>query len=361
MRPAQLASPPMSADPLQSLFVFGCSHHSTPIEVRERFTLAPEQADALRHNLIQTPGLHECLVLGTCNRTEIYGLARSPQLLPDLEQAFCSELGIDPDDFQQYAYRHHNLDTLQHLCEVSAGLDSQMVGEPEILGQVKDAYASAKAAQSVGPVLSRLFEKSFQAAKAARTQTGINRGHVGIGNIAADLSNRIFGQLHHCRALLLGSGEVGTATAQALASRGVADISVSSRTLENARKLAHKLGGAAIDFSIFSAQLHRFDIVVSSTAAPGHILTAETIRQALRQRPGKPVFLLDLAMPRDIDPAVHQLDNLYLYNLDDLSAMANENLAQRKAEIEKARRILKAQAWTLWLQLRRRTRANAHG
>ncbi len=346
----------MSADPLQSLFVFGCSHHDTPLEVRERFTLSPDQADALGQNLRQLPGLQECLVLGTCNRTEIYGLAQSRDHLPALEQHFCNQREIENSDFQKHAYRHHNLDTLQHLCEVSAGLDSQMVGEPEILGQVKDAYARAKTAQSVGPILSRLFEKSFQAAKAARTQTGINRGHVGIGNIAADLSNRIFGRLDQSRVLLLGSGEVGAATAQALASRGVADISVSSRTLENAQKLARQLGGAAIDFEDFPAQLHRFDIVVSSTAAPGHVLSFETVQEALRKRAGKALFLLDLAMPRDIDPAVHPLDSLYLYNLDDLSAIANENLAQRKAEIEKARRILKAQAWNLWLQLRRRTR-----
>ena len=210
-------------------------------------------------------------------------------------------------------------------------------------------------ARCTGPVLNRLFEKSFQAAKSARTQTGITKGQVSIGNVAVDLANRIFGQVKNSRVLLIGSGEVGELTAQALKSRGVADISVTSRTFENAHKLAHQFGGAAIDFEDFVNQLHRFDIIISSTAAPGAILTPETIRKALKQRRARPLFLIDLAMPRDIDPAVEDVDNVYLYNLDDLSTIANENLALRKAEIDKARTILKAHAWNLWLQLRRRT------
>ncbi|ADE55431.1 glutamyl-tRNA reductase [Coraliomargarita akajimensis] len=345
----------MAEDALQSLFVLGCSHHRTPLEVRERFALSKRELSELQEQLQKTPDLRECLILGTCNRLEIYGLGSSPTVVDTIRDAFCARHAISPQLFDQYAFRHTNLDVLQHAFEVSTGLDSQMIGETEILGQMKQAYAEAKAAQSTGTVLNRLFEKSFQAAKAARTQTGITKGQVSIGNITVDLASRIFGQLKRSRVLLLGSGEVGELTAQALKSRGVADITVSSRTFENAHKLAHQFGGAAVDFSDFVNQLHRFDIIISSTAAPGSILTPTVVQDCMKQRPGRPIFLIDLAMPRDIDPAVDNLDNVYLYNLDDLSTIANENLELRKGEIDKARKILKAQAWNLWLQLRRRT------
>ena len=345
----------MSDYALQSLFVLGCSHHKTPLEVRERFALTSAQTHELQAALKAMPELQESLVLSTCNRLELYGLAESPEIVTRVRDLFCHKHQVSIELFQQHAFRHSNLDVLQHAFEVSTGLDSQMVGETEILGQIKSAYAEAKSARCTGPVLNRLFEKSFQAAKSARTQTGITKGQVSIGNVAVDLANRIFGQVKNSRVLLIGSGEVGELTAQALKSRGVADISVTSRTFENAHKLAHQFGGAAIDFEDFVNQLHRFDIIISSTAAPGAILTPETIRKALKQRRARPLFLIDLAMPRDIDPAVEDVDNVYLYNLDDLSTIANENLALRKAEIDKARTILKAHAWNLWLQLRRRT------
>jgi len=229
-----------------------------------------------------------------------------------------------------------------------------MVGETEILGQLKQAYTAARDAQCAGNVFTRLFEKSFQAAKAARSQTAITRGQISIGNITVDLASRIFGKLDKSRVLLIGSGEVGEKTAQALKSRGVGDISVSSRTFENAHRLAHSLGGSAIDFEDFKSQLAHFDIIIGSTAAPGTILSREVIEATMEQRPERPCFLIDLALPRDIDPSVEAVENVYLYNLDDLSKIANENLTARTAEIEKAREILKKHAWNLWLQLRRR-------
>lgn len=345
----------MSDDALQSLFVLGCSHHRTPLEVREHFAINSADAKALQDELNQLEEIRECLVLGTCNRLEIYGYAERPEVIDAVRDAFCKRHDIEPKLFEQHAFRHTNLDVLQHAFEVSTGLDSQMIGETEILGQMKDAYADAKAAKCTGTVLNRLFEKSFQAAKAARTQTGITKGQVSIGNVAIDLASRIFGNLKNSRVLLLGSGEVGELTAHALKNRGVTDISVSSRTYENAHKLARDFGGAAIDFDGFVSQLHRFDIIISSTAAPGCILTPAALKQSLRKRPAQPLFLIDLAMPRDVDPNVDKLENVYLYNLDDLSTIANENLAQREGEIDKARSILKAHAWNLWLQLRRRS------
>jgi glutamyl-tRNA reductase len=342
-------------DSLQSLFVLGSSHHQAPLEVREQLALNSGAVNALQLQLIEAGVMRECLVVNTCNRLEVYGLANPGAGTEDTIRNYLSRAqGVSRQLLDQHSCWHSNLDVLQHTMEVCAGLDSQMVGETEILGQMKSAYAAAKAAKVTGPVLNRLFEKSFQAAKTARTQTGISRGQISIGNVAVDLACRIFGKLDQSRVLLLGSGEVGEKTAQALKSRGAADISVSSRTYENAHRLAHELKGAAIEFDDFVDHLHHFDIVIGSTAAPGALLSKAVIRAAMQARPERPLFLIDLAMPRDIDPAVENLENVYLYNLDDLSSIANENLAARHSAIEEARKILKAQAWNLWLQLRRR-------
>jgi glutamyl-tRNA reductase len=342
------------SDLLESFFVLGISHHSTPLEVRERFALTGPQAQTLQEQLNAQTGIRECLILNTCNRLEIYALADSIDQMEPVRDFFCQKQNLPVELFRQYAYSQKNLEALQHVLEVSAGLDSQMVGETEILGQLKQAYQRAREAHCTGNVLNRLFEKSFQAAKAVRSQTGITRGQVSIGNVAVDLACRIFGKLDRSRVLLLGSGEVGEKTAQALLSRGVGDISVSSRTFENAHKLAHALGGAAIDFDNFTAQLGHFDILICSTAAPGALLSREVLARTMRQRPERPCFIIDLALPRDVDPKVETVENVYLYNLDDLSSIANENLQARKDEIESARHILKKHAWQLWLQLRRR-------
>lgn len=342
------------SDVLESLFVLGISHHTTPLEVRERFALSATQALELQKQMSEQSGIRECLILNTCNRLEIYALADSIDQMEQVSEFFCQKQRLSSELFRQYAYSRKNLEALQHALEVSAGLDSQMVGETEILGQIKQAYHNAREAKCTGNVLNRLFEKSFQAAKAARTQTGITRGQVSIGNVAVDLACRIFGKLDHSRVLLLGSGEVGEKTAEALLSRGVSDISVSSRTFENAHKLAHRLGGAAIDFEDFAAQLDHFDIIICSTAAPGSVLSRGALIQCMRLRPERPCFIIDLALPRDVDPAVEKVENVYLYNLDDLSRIANENLEARKSEIDAARNILKKYAWQLWLQIRRR-------
>lgn len=342
-------------DLLQSLFVLGSSHNEAPLEVRERLALSPEKIQALQESLLQDGSIRECLVINTCNRLEVYGLANSNEGIEEMVRGqLCKAQSVSRELLDEHSFWRTNLDVLQHALEVSSGLDSQMVGETEILGQMKEAYAQAKKANTTGTVLNRLFEKSFQAAKSARTQTGITRGQISIGNVAVDLANRIFGKLDKSRVLLLGSGEVGEKTAQALKSRGVADIAVSSRTYENAHRLAHELKGSAIDFEDFTGQLQHFDIIIGSTAAPDFILSKETIRKAMQARPEEQLFLIDLALPRDIDPAVEELENVYLYNLDDLSKIANENLTARKAEIERAREILKGHAWNLWLQLRRR-------
>ncbi len=349
----------MIPDPLQSLFVFGTSHHESPLAVRERFAFSEEDRRSFLERVRAQGRVRECLVLNTCNRLEIYGLADDPDVRAHIGELVCTCKGLSSSLLERHAFWHTNLAVLQHLFEVAAGLDSQVVGETEILGQLKQAYEAARSCGYTGKVLNRVFEKSFQAAKAARTQTGITRGQVSVGNIAVDLAARIFGRIDRSRVLLIGSGEVGEKTAQALKSRNVAAISVTSRTFETAHRLAHSLQGAAIDFADFRAQLHHYDILISCTSAPGLVLDRKTIAAAIARRPERPAFVIDLALPRDVEPALERMDNVYLYNLDDLSAIANENLELRRGEIEKARSILKAQAWTLWLLLRRRALAES--
>jgi len=340
---------------LQSLFVLGSTHHEAPLEVRERLALTPEHAATLQQELYALEDMRECLVVNTCNRLEIYGLANSPYIEDIIRTHLCARNRVSRELLDAHSFWHTNLDVLQHAFEVSAGLDSQIVGETEILSQMKRAYARARKTKCTGVVLNRLFEKSFQAAKSARTHTGIAQGQVSIGSVAVDLANRIFGHLRDSRVLLIGSGAIGQQTAQSLKNRDVTDITVASRTFKNAHTLAHQLQGAAIEISDFPALLQRFDIVISATAAPQLILDRALVEAALKQRPERPLFLIDVALPRDIDPEVDTLENVYLYNLDDLSGIANENLQSRKANIERARTILQGHAWQLWLQLRRRT------
>jgi len=339
---------------LEALFVLGASHHEAPLEARERFALAPAEAESFEREAAALEGMRECVVVNTCNRLEAYGLADDLSVEPALRALFHRRLGVERDFIQNHFVLRTNLAALQHALEVCSGLQSQMVGETEILGQMKAAYARAKANDATGKTLNRVFERGFQAAKTARSRTAIGQGQISVGNIAADLAERIFGRLEASRVLLLGSGEVGEKTARALQNRGATDVTVSSRTFEKAKAVAHRFGGAAIDFEDFRSQLPRFDIVVASTSAPEAIVSRASVERCLAERPERAMFLIDLALPRDIDPEAESMDNIYLYNLDDLSAIANENLQSRRAEIEQARELIQRSAWQLWLNLRRR-------
>ena len=243
------------------------------------------------------------------------------------------------------------LDAVQHLVEVSAGLDSQMLGETEIFGQVKAAYAAAQAGGTTGPVLNRVFQKGFQAAKHVRTTTAITEGQVSVANVAVELALNIFGGLADTRILLLGAGDIGEKTAKAFQSRGAAALTVASRNLERAMELATSLGASAMPFEQREARLAEFDVVVCATSAPDLVISLAATRAAMHRRPARPLFFIDQALPRDVDPAVADLQNVFLYNLDDLAKIAEENRAAREAEIAKCRAIVAAKADALWRQV----------
>lgn len=331
-------------------FVFGSSHHEASLQVRERLAIAQSKMDGLYRTLLGEARWQECLLLNTCNRVEIYGVSDAAGGHNPQEQIleYLSRLhGIEAQEIREHSFWLTGEQAVLHAFEVAAGLDSQILGETEILGQVKDSYAEASRISATGPILNRVFQKSFQAAKWARTHTGISRGNVSIGNVAAELAGRVCGRLEDTSVLLLGTGEVGEKTAQALLSRGARGVTVVGRQQEKALALAESLGGSAASFATLARLLPQADVVIGATSAPTAVLTFPMVVAAMHQRPERPMFLIDAALPRDIDPSAQSVANVYLYNLDDLAGIANENLKARQAEEAAARQALAARARTL--------------
>ena len=334
--------------PAPTLFLIGASHHTAPIELREKLALGTDKLPALASRLRAVTGLREFAVLNTCNRVEVYGVAETPATLDALQDALCEVHTVPRAAYAAIRTRSSAAATIAHLIEVSSGLDSQMLGENEIFGHVKDAYAAAQAAGSAGPILNRLFQKAFQAAKAVRSSTAITVGQVSVANVAVELALTIFGNLADTRVLLVGAGDIGEKTAKAFLSRGAAALTVSSRTFTRAMELAQQLDASALPFENFSHHLADFDVIVCCTAALGTILEMEAVRLAMKQRPAQPLFLIDLALPRDIAPEVATLANVFLYNLDDLATIARHHLAARTAELARARALVAERTAALW-------------
>lgn len=330
------------------LQLVGASHRSAPAELRQRITLDETRRDELYARLGSLQEISEVVVLSTCNRVELYAVASTGEASHALRAHYCAVTGLEPATLPEHGFAHAGEAVARHLMEVCSGLDSQMVGEPEILGQVKQAYALASSRGTAGPVMHRLFQKAFQAAKLVRTQSSIGTGQLSLGNIAVDLARRIYGDLGRSRVLVVGSGKVGAAVARSLKKRGAQSLVVTSRTAGRSDKLAAEVQGQAIPFADFPARVPESDIIVCCTAAPGLVLTREVVAHAMARRPGRPLFLIDLAVPRDIEPAAAKVANTFLYNFDDLAVLSNENLKGRMSEIDDCRRVLAERAARLW-------------
>jgi glutamyl-tRNA reductase len=333
------------------LFVIGATHHRAPLAVREKLSLSQQTAAELRAELATIAGLKEYAVLSTCNRVEFYGVASNPETPALVTAAFCARQQFAVSEFEKIRLDLRDRQAVQHLLEVSAGLDSQMVGETEIFGQVKDAYAIAQARGSTGPVLNRVFQKGFQAAKHVRTTTAITAGQVSVASVSVDLALTIFGSLKSTRILLMGAGDIGEKTARAFQSREAAAITVASRRFERAMELATALGASAMPFEQCENRLSEFDVIVCATSAPGTVVSLAATKAALQKRPAQPLFFIDLALPRDVEPAIADIPNVFLYNLDDLAKIAEENRAAREAELTKCREIVSTKAEALWRQV----------
>ncbi len=334
-----------------TLFLIGASHRTTPLELREKLALTEEKMTTFHGRLGALAGLREYAVLNTCNRVEFYGVAESPDAIERLQGEFCGFQGFSPEDFARIRKQAAGPDVIRHLLEVSSGLDSQMLGENEIFGQVKEAYAAAQQRGTVGPVLNRVFQKAFQAAKHVRTETAITEGQISVANVAVDLALTIFGELSAARVLLVGAGEIGEKTGKAFQSRGAGSLTIASRTLGRAMELATTFGATALPFEHVSGHLAQYDIVVCSTAAPHAVIRTDEVVAAMRKRPAQPLFFIDLAMPRDVEPDIAKLTNVFLYNLDDLAKIAEENRAARAAKVDHARSIISGKAEQLWRQV----------
>ncbi len=332
------------------LALVGLNHRTAPVEIREKFTL-PECLPEGPESTPLTGPVCEALALTTCNRVEILAVSEGEDPVPHLIQNWAEQVGDTQINLKPHMYIYRGLDAVRHILRVASGLDSMILGEPQILGQLKDAYRSAAEKGATGLILNRLMHKTFSAAKRVRTETGIGEGGVSVGYAAVELARRIFGDMRECTAMLVGAGEMAELAAFNLRNAGARNILVSNRTPARAEELAERFQGTALPLEDIPKRLAEADIVIASTGAPHLVVLAEDVKAALKIRRNRPMFLIDIAVPRDVDPIVNDLDNVYLYDIDDLRDVVDVNLAQRKEEAEKAMDIIEEETETFgrWL------------
>jgi glutamyl-tRNA reductase len=320
-----------------NLFCVGLSHHTANVETRERFAGGTGAGCTLR-----VAGCAEALVLATCNRVEVYGASEKRVSTDEIAQCLLQSSGVSDRECREAPpfYRYEAERCVQHLFRVASGLDSMVVGETEILGQTKKAYQTARASGAIGPWLHRLFQRAFRVAKQVRTHTEITRGSVSVGSVAVDLAQKIFGELNNCRVLVLGAGETSERTARALVSRGVSDLRVSNRSNHRAQELAERVDGQAIAFDEWSRQCSEIDILITSTSSEAPLLTPVNLGPMLADRIDRPLFIIDIAVPRDVDPAVNEMEGVYLYDIDALRSVAEQSLAVRRQQVASAEAII---------------------
>lgn len=328
-----------------SLLAFGINHKTAPVEIRERVAFTPEQLDGAFQQLRQHPQISEVAVVSTCNRTELYCVVDSDvhgqDTTPVLE--WMSQFhNLDLTDLARYSYEYVNEDAARHLMRVSCGLDSMVLGEPQILGQIKDAYLNAQDKGLVGRELNPLFQQSFAVAKQVRTQTSIGENPVSVAYAAVSMAQRIFSDLSKSQALLIGAGETIELVARHLRNAGVSRMVVANRTLSRAQAVAEEFNGEAVVLSDIPHQLEKSDIVIASTASQLPILGKGAVERALKVRKHKPIFMVDIAVPRDIEPQVSELDDVYLYSVDDLKEVIEENMRSRQEAAEQAEQLVLA-------------------
>jgi glutamyl-tRNA reductase len=316
------------------LFCVGISHHTADVDTRERYSCAPEGS-----NLARAVNCAESLVLTTCNRVELYGASESPVATDEIVRGLL-RAGDDASAAPESFYRYEAEECVQHLFRVACGLDSMVVGETEILGQTKKAYEAARLSGCAGPYLHRLFQRAFRVAKQVRTRTEIQRGSVSVGSVAVDLAVRIFGDLSDRRVLLLGAGEASERTARALLSRGVGDLRVTNRSPERAEALAAAVGGRAVPFGQWQEQCGEIDILITSTASEEPLLTRRILAPIICERLDRPLFIIDIAVPRDVARDVNEMEGVYLYDIDSLHAIAEQSLASRRQQIAAGEQII---------------------
>ena len=320
-----------------NLILVGVNHKTTPVEIREKLAFTKGKIEESVDRLFNFPDIIEHTILSTCNRVEIYARANcQDSAIKAIKQFICDYHEVSPVELEDHFYSYRNEEAVEHLFRVSSSLDSMILGEAQILGQVKDAYSLAKDLRSTGLVLNQLFEKAFSIAKKVREETGIAERSVSISSAAVELAQKIFDDLENRTVMLVGTGEMAELAAKHLISYGVKTVYVTSRTYDRAANLARTLNGSALDFEAFKNELHRADIVITSTSAPNFIIKKEIVEKAIHERKNKPIFFIDIAVPRDIEPDVNDLENVYLYDIDDLHVVVSANIKEREKEAENA-------------------------
>ena len=338
----------MSVD---QILVLGVNHKTAPVEVREK--LAFPDIDVPLAKLGEIPGCTEFCFLSTCNRVEVIFTSATPEkTVRHIRSFLFADSSLNDEEATHYTYLYTKEDAINHLYKVAASLDSMVVGEPQILGQLKNAYRQASERKCTGTILNRLINKAFTSAKRVRTETNIGSSAVSISYAAIELAKKIFGSLKNKKVLLAGAGEMAELAAAHLMSQGCTEITIANRTLKNAVKLAKQFNGKAVGLTELISQLETADILVSSTGAQDLILHHDDVKPIMRTRRNKPLFLIDIAVPRDLDPKLNEIDNIYLYDVDDLSHVVEINKKDRKSEADKAQAIVTEEAvkFSHWLE-----------
>ena len=327
----------------EEIILIGVNHKTAPVEIRE--PLALKETDEVPLRLFASvEGVREVLFLSTCNRVEILFTTRdSSGALERVKEVWGSRSGLAPSRMNEFLYEYRNEDAIRHLFMVASSLNSMVVGEPQILGQLKDAYRMASEHKSAGMVLNKLLHRAFSVAKKVRTETKIGSQAVSISYAAVELARKIFGEFEGKVAMLIGAGEMAELAAQHLLAGGISHLIIANRTLERAVELSKELGGEAIGLDEVEDAMIKADIVISSTGAPGFVLTKDQVKRTMRPRRHRLLFLIDIAVPRDIDPQVNDIENVYLYDIDDLKGVVEENKEQRAREAKKAERMVEVE------------------
>lgn len=325
-----------------NIVLIGVNHRTASIGLRERLAFSPEQARRAGAGLLAQEILQEAVVLSTCNRSEVYGVARGEAPDPHalLEDFVTQFHGIAPTELDGNLYREADASAVRHLFRVAAGLDSMLLGEAEILGQVREAYRLAFEAGTTGPVLNRLFQSALEAGKRVRAETDLGSRPVSVAAAAVKLAEKIFGKMQGHTALIVGAGKAGEQVAESLRDRGIGRLLIANRTRQRGEDLAGRVGGTVVEWGSLSAVLEEPDILVSSLGGPEPAITRESLSRAMAARAGRAMFVIDLGVPRNIEPSVAELYNVYLYNIDELSEIVEQNRKAREAEIPRAEAIV---------------------
>ncbi len=331
------------------IFLVGLNHRTAGVDVRERFALA-NHCDEEHWAFPCTDTVNESIILSTCNRVEVLA-SGTGDVAEQVLRSWARARGTAIEDLKPYVYVHKNLEAVRHLFSVASSLDSMVLGEPQILGQLKTAYRNAVKSRATGVILNRLLHKAFSVAKRVRTETAVASSAVSISYAAVELAKRIFGDMREHKAMLVGAGEMAELAAMHLLQSGINEILVANRTLVRGQELAKQFNGRAIPFEQMPHYLLDVDIIITSTGSQEPIIRARDIRAALKARKNRPMFFIDIAVPRDIDPDVNGLDNVYLYDIDDLREVVEENLATRRDEAAKAAEIVNEEVtyFSKWL------------